>query len=502
MLWPQAYADEIVRIFRHTLETGEPHVVPERIEQRLDRGVIEYYEWQVNRIPLPGGRHGVVCYFRDISQVGAGARGAARGRPPQGRVPRHAGARAAQSARAAAQLAATCCKLARRRRRAPRAGARDHGAPAQPPGAPGRRPAGGVAHHAAAARAAHASACELDAALRNAVETSEPLIRAGRHRLIVSLPDEPLVARRATRCASRRSSRNLLNNAAKYTDDGGTIAVDGAARRRRGAWSTVSDNGTASRPRSCRSSSRCSRAATAAHGATRAAWASAWRWCAGWPRCTAAASRRRSEGRGKGSRVHRAPAAGRGAVAAAPSARRRERAGMRRCSDPGGRRQPRRRREPGACCSSTLGADVRVAHDGPEALAAFDDCRPRRGAARHRHARHGRLRGGARACARSRGAARRRSSRSPAGARTRTAGACARPASTTTWSSRPNRRPAVADRVDPKRDGTTRARVRIAAPPERCPSGRRGRPAKALYRLKPVSRVRIPLSPPVSPSPT
>ena len=29
---------------------------------------MEYYEWQVNRIPLPGGRHGVVCYFRDISR--------------------------------------------------------------------------------------------------------------------------------------------------------------------------------------------------------------------------------------------------------------------------------------------------------------------------------------------------------------------------------------------------------------------------------------------------
>ena len=30
LLWPKAYADEIVRRFRHTLETGEPHVVAER----------------------------------------------------------------------------------------------------------------------------------------------------------------------------------------------------------------------------------------------------------------------------------------------------------------------------------------------------------------------------------------------------------------------------------------------------------------------------------------
>jgi CheY-like chemotaxis protein len=41
ILWPKAYADEIVRIFRRTLETGEPHLESERIEQRLDRGVTE-----------------------------------------------------------------------------------------------------------------------------------------------------------------------------------------------------------------------------------------------------------------------------------------------------------------------------------------------------------------------------------------------------------------------------------------------------------------------------
>jgi PAS domain S-box-containing protein len=67
ILWSKAKADEIVKRFRHTLETGEPHIVPELIEERHDRGVTEYYEWQINRIPLPDNRHGVVCYFRDIS---------------------------------------------------------------------------------------------------------------------------------------------------------------------------------------------------------------------------------------------------------------------------------------------------------------------------------------------------------------------------------------------------------------------------------------------------
>ena len=66
-LWRAPYADEVVRLFRHTLETGAPYATPERIEQRLDTGVTEYYEWWINRIPLPDGRYGVVCWFRDIS---------------------------------------------------------------------------------------------------------------------------------------------------------------------------------------------------------------------------------------------------------------------------------------------------------------------------------------------------------------------------------------------------------------------------------------------------
>ncbi|MGH8143056.1 MAG: ATP-binding protein, partial [Steroidobacteraceae bacterium] len=67
ILWPRAYAEEIVGLFRHTLTSGESFLAPERIEQRRDRGVAEYYEWRINRILLPDGQWGVVCYFRDIS---------------------------------------------------------------------------------------------------------------------------------------------------------------------------------------------------------------------------------------------------------------------------------------------------------------------------------------------------------------------------------------------------------------------------------------------------
>ncbi len=65
--WPKAFADDIVQRFRHTLATGEPYIATEHIGLRLDRGVVEYYEWQINRIPLPEGGFGVVGYFRDIS---------------------------------------------------------------------------------------------------------------------------------------------------------------------------------------------------------------------------------------------------------------------------------------------------------------------------------------------------------------------------------------------------------------------------------------------------
>jgi signal transduction histidine kinase/ActR/RegA family two-component response regulator len=66
-LWEKRYADEILMIFRRTLETGEPYIAPERIERRLDRGVTESYEWRVDRMVLPDGGFGVVCYFRDVS---------------------------------------------------------------------------------------------------------------------------------------------------------------------------------------------------------------------------------------------------------------------------------------------------------------------------------------------------------------------------------------------------------------------------------------------------
>jgi PAS domain S-box-containing protein len=68
LLWDKKVADEVVAIFKNTLRTGVPYQTPERIERRIDRDATEFYEWRVDRIPLPEGGFGLVCYFRDISE--------------------------------------------------------------------------------------------------------------------------------------------------------------------------------------------------------------------------------------------------------------------------------------------------------------------------------------------------------------------------------------------------------------------------------------------------
>jgi PAS domain S-box-containing protein len=82
---------------------------------------------------------------------------------------------------------------------------------------------------------------DLAAALRSAVETSRPAIEAERHRLEVTLPLEP-VTLHADFVRLAQVVANLLNNAAKYTDPGGRIAL--AARRENGeALISVRDSG-------------------------------------------------------------------------------------------------------------------------------------------------------------------------------------------------------------------------------------------------------------------
>ena len=66
---------------------------------------------------------------------------------------------------------------------------------------------------------------EMSELIQHAVDTSQPIIRARRHQLHVNIPKRPLALEGdLTRLAQAVS--NLLNNAAKYTDEGGHIWLD------------------------------------------------------------------------------------------------------------------------------------------------------------------------------------------------------------------------------------------------------------------------------------
>lgn len=67
-VWPPRIADQMVRRFRHTLRTGIPYQSPRFTGRRKDTGEKEVYEWQIQRVTLPAGECGVVCFFNNITE--------------------------------------------------------------------------------------------------------------------------------------------------------------------------------------------------------------------------------------------------------------------------------------------------------------------------------------------------------------------------------------------------------------------------------------------------
>jgi signal transduction histidine kinase len=69
ILWPESVADEIIAQFKNTLETGEPFYSRDFVRPRQDVQLVEAYEWELHRITLPDGQHGVICYYFDSTKL-------------------------------------------------------------------------------------------------------------------------------------------------------------------------------------------------------------------------------------------------------------------------------------------------------------------------------------------------------------------------------------------------------------------------------------------------
>lgn len=242
-LWPKEQAEEVIRLFRHTLQTGELYTTRER-SITPGRADARFHEWQISRVPLPDGRHGVVCYFRDISA--------------------HVHARMALET-ADRQKNEFLAMLAHELRNplAPLRNAGEILSRILPTQSPGHTVVGMLKRQVAqltrlvddlldVSRITQGRVelqrrpIELGSVVSQAIETAEPLFQAGQHEVSVLANSRALYVdgdmARLVQCVV-----NILTNAAKYTDTRGNIRVETRAEGS-DAIVTVTDSGVGIAP--------------------------------------------------------------------------------------------------------------------------------------------------------------------------------------------------------------------------------------------------------------
>jgi PAS domain S-box-containing protein len=238
LLWPDDVAAEIVAAFRKTLETGEAYRSHDFVRRRADSDNVESYEWELHRITLPDGTLGVVSYYFDTTRLRKAEKGLREAdrrkdeflatlahelRNPL--APIKSGLEILRITRAAAATSTVQEMLERQTNHLVRL----------------------VDDLMEVARVTRGrielrlEPIDLGGVLRNAVETSRPLIDAARHELSVTLPAEP-VTLVADPVRLAQVVANLLNNAAKYTEEGGHISLS-AYREGGDAVVSVRDTG-------------------------------------------------------------------------------------------------------------------------------------------------------------------------------------------------------------------------------------------------------------------
>lgn len=226
-VWGSEVGQRCADIFHHTLETGERYVSPRFEEVRADTGLAQAYEWETQRVTLPDGRFGVVCYFNDVTE---------RKRVEQ---------QLRDADRRKDEFLATLAHELRN----PLAPVRNAVHVLQLRGGdhPELRWASDVIDRQVqqmirliddlmdvsrvnqGRMELRRERAWLGAVVRGALETSRPLVEEGGHALDVSMPaPDVLVDCDPTRLA--QVVLNLLNNAAKYTPHGGRITLAVAVR--------------------------------------------------------------------------------------------------------------------------------------------------------------------------------------------------------------------------------------------------------------------------------
>lgn len=68
IVWQEPFASDAIGHFRHTLATGQSYASVKEIQPRNNFDETQAYDWRIDRIALPDGNFGIVCYFYDLSE--------------------------------------------------------------------------------------------------------------------------------------------------------------------------------------------------------------------------------------------------------------------------------------------------------------------------------------------------------------------------------------------------------------------------------------------------